>query len=101
MARALLLALLSAALAVGVASADEAPVTTQDADVVPADVFPPLGFFPQAGVPWSVLFLARFVDLDPAPGDGKDFDCGSQVYDGHGGEDSLVRSFREHAIAHG
>jgi hypothetical protein len=28
----------------------------------------------------------------------KDFDCGTQVYDGHGGEDSLIRSFREQAI---
>jgi peptidase M23-like protein len=58
---------------------------------------PVLAFYPQAGVPWQDLYFGNFVDLDPGPGV-LDWSCGSQTYDGHTGEDSLIRSFREKRI---
>ena len=54
-------------------------------------------FYPQAGIPWHDLYFGNFVDLDPGPGV-LDWNCGSQTYDGHSGEDSLIRSFREKRI---
>ncbi len=51
-------------------------------------------FFPQAGILWQDLYPANFVDLDPGPGI-RDFNCGTQTYDGHTGTDSTIRSFRE------
>jgi hypothetical protein len=43
---------------------------------------------------WRDLYVYNFVDLDPGPGI-RDWACGSQSYDGHTGEDSTIRSFRE------
>ena len=54
-------------------------------------------FYPQAGIPWQDLYFANFVDLDPGPGT-LDWSCGHQTYDGHTGEDSIIRSFREKRI---
>jgi Peptidase family M23 len=51
-------------------------------------------FYPQAGILWQDLYPANFVDLDPGPGL-RDFNCGTQTYDGHTGTDSTIRSFRE------
>src|SRR5262249_52580811 len=53
-----------------------------------------LTFYPQAGILWQDLYPANFVDLDPGPGI-RDFECGTQTYDGHTGTDSVIRSFRE------
>ena len=58
---------------------------------------PVFAFYPQAGTPWQDLYFGNFVDLDPGPGV-LDWSCGSQTYDGHTGEDSLIRSFREKRI---
>ena len=56
-----------------------------------------LAFFPQAGVIGRDLYLTNTVDL--APGAGlRDPWCGSRTYDGHTGEDVIIRSFREQAI---
>lgn len=41
------------------------------------------------------LTFANSVDLDPAAGTTLDPWCGHRTYDGHNGEDILVRSFRE------
>jgi murein DD-endopeptidase len=57
----------------------------------------PFTFYPQAGIPWQDLYLANFVDLDPGQGT-LDWSCGTQTYDGHTGEDSIIRSFREERI---
>ena len=54
-------------------------------------------FYPQAGIAWQDLYFANFVDLDPGPGT-LDWSCGHQTYDGHTGEDSIIRSFREKRI---
>ena len=53
-----------------------------------------LTFYPQAGILWQDLYPGNFVDLDPGPGI-RDFECGTQTYDGHTGTDSVIRSFRE------
>lgn len=58
---------------------------------------PVLPFYPQAGILWQDLYFGNFVDLDPGPGT-LDWSCGHQTYDGHTGEDSLIRSFREKRI---
>lgn len=58
---------------------------------------PTFGFYPQAGIPWQDLYFSNFVDLDPGPGT-LDWACGHQTYDGHTGEDSTIRSFREQRI---
>jgi hypothetical protein len=55
---------------------------------------PDMTFYPQAGILWQDLYLNNFVDLDPGPGV-RDFACGTQSYDGHTGQDSDIRSFRE------
>ena len=54
-------------------------------------------FYPQAGIIWQDLYFGNFVDLDPGPGV-LDWNCGTQSYDGHTGEDSIIRSFREQRI---
>src|SRR4029453_8103909 len=58
---------------------------------------PVLRFYPQAGIQWQDLYFANFVDLDPGPG-ALDWSYGTQTYDGHTGEDSIIRSFREKRI---
>jgi murein DD-endopeptidase MepM/ murein hydrolase activator NlpD len=57
----------------------------------------PFAFYPQSGDLWRDLMVTNFVDLDPGPGT-RDWSCGSQTYDGHGGQDSALRSFREQRI---
>jgi len=52
-------------------------------------------FWPQAGILGRDLTFANSVDLDPAAGATLDPWCGHRTYDGHNGEDILVRSFRE------
>jgi hypothetical protein len=58
---------------------------------------PVLQFYPQAGILWQDLYFGNFVDLDPGPGV-LDWNCGTQTYDTHTGEDSLIRSFQEQRI---
>jgi murein DD-endopeptidase MepM/ murein hydrolase activator NlpD len=53
-----------------------------------------LTFYPQAGILWQDLYPSNFVDLDPGHGV-RDFACGTQMYDGHTGIDTNIRSFRE------
>jgi murein DD-endopeptidase MepM/ murein hydrolase activator NlpD len=61
-----------------------------------ADAPPPLlTFYPQAGILGRDLFLVNHLDLDPSPGATLDFACGHHTYDGHTGQDSGIRSFRE------
>jgi murein DD-endopeptidase MepM/ murein hydrolase activator NlpD len=57
----------------------------------------PLPFFPQGGVVGRDLYLTNTVDLDPAGGI-RDPWCGGRTYDGHTGEDVVIRSFREQRI---
>jgi murein DD-endopeptidase MepM/ murein hydrolase activator NlpD len=59
-----------------------------------ADPPSPLPIYPQAGIIGKDLFVTNHVDLDPGPGL-RDFACGTQTYDGHTGQDSIIRSFRE------
>lgn len=56
-----------------------------------------LALFPQAGVLGRDLYLTNTVDLQPGGGV-RDPWCGSRTYDGHTGEDVVIRSFREQAI---
>jgi murein DD-endopeptidase MepM/ murein hydrolase activator NlpD len=55
---------------------------------------PLLGFYPQAGILGQDLFVTNHVDLDPGTGT-LDFACAHDTYDGHGGQDTGIRSFRE------
>ena len=71
-----------AALALAGAAAAEAPTQR------------PLTFYPQAGIIGQDLYLTNYLDLDEGPGI-RDWACGSHSYDGHSGQDSIVRSFRE------
>lgn len=57
----------------------------------------PLAFYLQSGDVWRDLLTTNFVDLDPSAGI-LDWSCGRQTYDGHGGQDSALRSFREQRI---
>ena len=57
----------------------------------------PFSFYPQAGILGRDLFVANHVDLDDGPGI-RDFGCGSVTYDGHGGQDTGIRTFREQLI---
>jgi murein DD-endopeptidase MepM/ murein hydrolase activator NlpD len=57
----------------------------------------PYTFFPQAGILGQDLFINNFVDLDSS-GAVRDWSCGSHSYDGHGGIDSDIASFRTQAI---
>jgi murein DD-endopeptidase MepM/ murein hydrolase activator NlpD len=55
-----------------------------------------LGFWPQGGLLDHDLYLANTVDL---AGSGlRDPWCGSRTYDGHTGEDVVIRSFREQQL---
>jgi Peptidase family M23 len=54
-------------------------------------------FYPQSGDLWRDLLVTNFVDLADGPGI-LDWNCGRQTYDGHGGQDSALRSFREQRI---
>jgi len=56
-----------------------------------------LSFYPQAGILWQDLYFGNFVDLDPGPGV-RDWNCGTQSYDTHSGEDSIIRSFQEQRL---
>jgi len=68
------------------------------AAVAAADAPPPLlGFYPQAGTLGQDLFVANHVDLRDGPGI-LDFACSDDTYDGHSGQDTGIRSFREVAI---
>ena len=63
-----------------------------------ADAPPPLlSFYPQAGTLGEDLFVSNHVDLADGPGI-LDFACSDDTYDGHGGQDTGIRSFREVAI---
>ncbi|MEE9293551.1 MAG: immunoglobulin domain-containing protein [Phycisphaerae bacterium] len=61
---------------------------------------PPLTFFPMAGNLWGDLFTFNNVDLDPTIGPLNilDWDCTDWTYDGHNGNDTLLRSFGEQVI---
>lgn len=74
-------ALLALALAGTAAAAADAPAR-------------PLTFYPQAGIIGQDLYVTNYLDLDPGPAV-RDWSCGSHSYDGHTGQDSIVRSFRE------
>jgi hypothetical protein len=52
-------------------------------------------FWPQGGILGRDLTFANSVDLDPAAASTLDPWCGHRTYDGHTGEDIVVRSFRE------
>ena len=58
---------------------------------------PLLPFYPQAGILGQDVFVTNHVDTDPGPGV-LDYDCGRNSYDGHTGQDSVIRSFREQKI---
>jgi murein DD-endopeptidase MepM/ murein hydrolase activator NlpD len=63
-----------------------------------AEAPPPLlSFYPQAGTLGQDLFVSNHVDLDDGPGV-EDFACNGDTYDGHSGQDTGIRSFREVAI---
>src|SRR4029450_11513039 len=61
---------------------------------VPAADDSRLTFYPQAGIIGKDLYISNHVDLDPGPGV-RDFPWGTQTYDGHTRQDSIIRSFRE------
>jgi murein DD-endopeptidase MepM/ murein hydrolase activator NlpD len=81
MKRCLITLLAAAALAGTAAAAADAPA-------------PLLSFYPQAGILGRDLFVTNHVDLEPGAGT-LDFACGHDTYDGHSGQDSGIRSFRE------
>ena len=63
-----------------------------------AEAPPPLlSFYPQAGTLGQDLFVSNHVDLQDGPGV-LDFACADDTYDGHSGQDTGIRSFREVAI---
>ena len=75
-----------------------AAVALGAATAVPAQAPPAqLPFYPQAGLVGQDLYIANYLDLDEGPGV-RDWACGAHSYDGHTGEDSIIRSFREQAI---
>jgi len=68
------------------------------AAAAPAEAPPEqLRFYPQAGIIGEDLYIANYLDLDDGAGV-RDWACGAHSYDGHTGEDSIIRSFREQAI---
>jgi murein DD-endopeptidase MepM/ murein hydrolase activator NlpD len=56
-----------------------------------------IGFWPQGGLLDHDLYLANTVDLDAGAGL-RDPWCGARTYDGHTGEDVVIRSFREQRL---
>ncbi|MBL8991506.1 MAG: M23 family metallopeptidase [Phycisphaerae bacterium] len=67
---------------------------------LPPPVPPPLvRFFPHAVNLFDDAFMQYTVDLNPAAGGVMDFACASPAssYDGHNGNDSVIRSFGEQA----
>ena len=75
-----------------------AVVLLAGAGTAAADAPPPLlGFYPQAGTLGQDLFVSNHVDLQDGPGI-LDFACSDDTYDGHSGQDTGIRSFREVAI---
>ena len=58
---------------------------------------PTLDFYPQAGILWQDLYPSNFVDLQAGAGV-EDWACGAQTYDGHTGQDTIIRSFAEKTI---
>jgi hypothetical protein len=76
-----------------VVAAALASVTPAAAEAPP----PLLTFYPQAGTLGQDLFVSNHVDLEDGPGI-RDFACSSDTYDGHTGQDTGIRSFREVAI---
>ncbi len=59
--------------------------------------FPRMPFFPQAGRIHRDLIVTNYVDLNSSSGI-RDWNCGSITYNGHGGHDTVVRSFAEQEI---
>jgi hypothetical protein len=75
-----------------------AAVALGGASAAPAQAPPAqLPFYPQAGIIGQDLYIANYLDLDEGPGV-RDWACGAHSYDGHTGQDSIIRSFREQAI---
>jgi Peptidase family M23 len=60
-----------------------------------AAVLAAFSFWPQAGVLGQDLYFTNSVDLDTAAGATLDPWCGHRTYDGHTGDDVVIRSFRE------
>src|SRR4026207_2572895 len=58
---------------------------------------PALSSYPQSGLPCQALHFATLVDPDRGPST-LDWSGGTQPYDGHTGEDSIIRSFQEKRI---
>ncbi len=56
-----------------------------------------LSFFPMAGVLGGDLFTWYFVDLETSGGI-LDWDCTGFTYDGHQGNDTIIRSFAEQGV---
>jgi murein DD-endopeptidase MepM/ murein hydrolase activator NlpD len=56
-----------------------------------------IGFWPQGGLLDHDLYLTNTVDLDDGGGL-RDPWCGARTYDGHTGEDVVIRSFREQRL---
>jgi len=55
-------------------------------------------FYPLSGILGKDVFLGESVDLDPAPGSFRDFDCTNYAYDSHQGIDVRLISFRQQDI---
>lgn len=58
----------------------------------------PLDLYPVAGLFGRDLYIPYFVDLNPATGAKRDFNCTDFTFDGHDGTDPYIRSFREQDI---
>jgi hypothetical protein len=58
----------------------------------------PLDLYPVGGMFGRDLYIPYFVDVDPASGVKRDFNCTEFTFDGHDGDDPYIRSFREQDI---
>lgn len=66
--------------------------------VIAGPAIPPkLTFFPLAGRLWKDLFVFNYVDLDATAGF-QAWDCSDFTYDGHNGNDTVLRSFGEQFV---